>query len=425
MKKYLFIIAAFAMAILPACENDVDADLENMEGVLCLNAYLVAGADTNYVHVSRTSREYPAPVRDAVVKLYVNDNLVETVTDCYSVTYTALFEHEVYDDEFGWMVVEEEETHTDTVKGTYLLKSKFDVGDKVRVEVSSGNQSVWAEDVAPRKIENPQVSYTYEPGAGILNRGSDRERAEIEVSFDDVSADDDFYRMVIYSDFYKVVTRIVWFDPEEYDLHSKTEIIEYAKKNLDHPVFVDVTSDSVDVYYISKRVSHYWKEYDDYSYRRCPILSEGESQSSKDDDDDSSIDLLSSDVKNTYRVFSDKLFSNSTALLNVVTDWRPSIEGDSFSSHEDFPELKDYVGTFYSWRAELKLQSISEQQYYYLRAMNAINSSAYDEMSSFSGALKVPSNVHGGSGNFGVSTQTTVDMLLLDNYHVVFDGIYY
>ena len=419
MKRYLFIIAALAIMALPACENNIDADLENMEGVLCLNAYLLADADTNFVNVSRTSRENPVPVRDAVVKLYVNDNLVETVTDCYSVTYGGIYTYEKYDDELGWIDVEEERINTDTVWGIYLLKSKFNPGDNVRVDVTSGGQHVWAEDIAPRKIENITVTHTYthvpNNQRGALR--TDKDKVTLDISFDDVSADADFYRLSIFSDFYGETVRFSWLNPDGCEAQTKAEFVDYAKRILDNPIFKNETDSSVDVYYLERHKFHHRVQYDDYGYRRCPILSEGESQSSKDDDEES-FDLLTSDVKNTYRVFSDHLFSNSTARLDV-TDWAPDDVPDNINhmNEDDLTdEEKELQGEYYNWFLTVKLQSISEQQYYYLRAMNAIKSSVYDEMSSLSGAMKVPSNVHGGSGNFSVATQTTVVVPILKNY---------
>ena len=402
---------------LPACENDIDADLENMEGVLCLNAYLLADADSNFVHVSRTSRENPKAVRDAVVKLYVNDNLVETVTDCYRVTYTDIFTEEYYDDEWGWLAVEEERTVTDTVWGSYLLKSKFNPGDVVRVDVTSGGQHVWAEDIAPRKIGTPTVTHTYThvPNSQSGAMRTEWDKVTLDISFDDISSDADYYRMAIFSDYYTATSRFYWLYPDD-SIQTKEEFIEYAKRILNDPIFKNETDSSVDVCYLDRHIFHHWFRYDDYGYRRCPILTEGESPSSGDDNE--SFDLLTSDVKNTYRVFSDNMFSNSTAHLNV-TDWVPYPVPDNINRLDEeglTDEEKEMQGEYYNWSLTVKLQSISEQQYYYLRAMNAIQSSSYDEMSSLSGAMKMPSNVHGGSGNFSVATQTTVVVPILENY---------
>ena len=405
---------------LPACENDIDAEIENMEGVLCLNAVLQTGADTNFVHISRTSRTNPTAVRDAVVKLYVNDNLVETVTDCFRHTYSAIFTQELYDDDLGWISHEARETRTDTVWGSYLLKTKFNVGDVVRVDVTSGGQHVWAEDVAPRKIENPTVSHTYKHVSinetGYTRIGNDK--VTLDISFNDVSADADFYRLSIFSDFYMMNASFKWLDLRDTGPFTKDSIIDYARNIIDNPVFKNETDSSVDVYYLERQKFQHWFRYDDYGYRRCPILAEGEMQSSNDEDEDGTMDMLTSDVKNTYHVFSDNLFSNSTAHLNV-TDWAPYMIPDHInrSNNDDLTEEeKDMEGEFYYWCLKVNLQSLSKQQYYYLRALNAITSSFYDETSNLSGAMKLPSNVHGGSGNFSVATQTTVVVPILVDY---------
>lgn len=416
------------MLALPACENDMDAEIENLEGVLCLNAVLRTGSESNFVHISRTSRTRPAEVSDAVVKLYVNDNLVETVTDCYSVTHTSILTSERFDDDMGWINVEEEKTITDTLWGTYLLKSKFNEGDVVRIDVTSGGQHVWAEDVAPQKIENAAATFTY-----IDNPyGYGRDRVSLDVSFNDISGGNDYYRMSIYSDFYRDVRYFRWLNPYDVDIFEKDSLIDYARRNFDKPLFKNETETYVEVYYLENRKEDtYHNGYEEYSYRGCLILSEGEGQSaSTDEDDDSDFDMLLSDVKNTYRVFSDHLFNNSKANLNVTVKCPVEIyDHVNRSYNDDFTEEElDLEGEFYNWKLMVNLQSLSAQQYYYLRALNAITSPFYDETSNLSGAMKLPSNVRGGSGNFSVMTQTTVEVPVLVDYRPPFydtDPIYW
>ncbi len=426
MKRILFILSAAAILLFQSCEHNIDADLENLEGVLCLNAFLITDSDTNFVHVSLTSRTKPVPVPNARIELSVNGNLVETVTDCYKITYKARWQEEVYDDDWGWMWIEKSGICTDTIFGTYMLTSKFNVGDKVRVDVYSGSQHVWAADVAPQKNENPAVSHTYthrtmkEIGALL----EDHDRVSLDVRFDDISADANYYRMAIYSNYYVENKSFTMLFPEELDLHSKNEIMDYARKNLNHPVFNEF-DDTVEVFYLASDLFDGWSGYEDYSYRGNLILSEGEPQSSGESTD---LDALITDVENTFRVFSDNLFSNSTARL-TATVWCNGMIPDNINRppYDDLftDEELNMVGDYYNWHLTVKLQSISEQQYYYLRAMNAITSSSYDEMSNLSGAMKIPTNVHGGSGNFCVTTTTIVKVPILDNYRPPFyDTIY-
>lgn len=425
MKKLIFILSALTIATLTACENNLDADLDNIEGVLCLNANLQTGADTNFVYVSRTTRTKPMVVSDARIELRVNGQLVETVTDCYRITRTNIYTSEQFSDYTGWTTVENRETVTDTIWGTYMLRSKFNVGDNVRVDVFSGGQHVWAEGVAPQKIEKPIIKHTYTHVSSDQNDASSKERTLLDVSFNDIGPDADYYRMSIYSEFYHEHCYFEQFFPYEKNLYELDSIVDYAKKNFETPIFKYDGYGFVDVYYLVKE-RPYWErgiKLVDYNYRGCQILSEGESQSqSNTDGDGSDVDLLMSDIKNTYHVFSDEKFSNSTVQLNVIVPCSGIIPSHISKMYDGrlTEEDMELTGDFYNWNLYVKLQSISEQQYYYLRAMNAVKSSFYDDMSSLTGAMKVPTNVHGGSGNFCVTTAIIVKVPVLENYRPPF-----
>ena len=53
----------------------------------------------------------------------------------------------------------------------------------------------------------------------------------------------------------------------------------------------------------------------------------------------------------------------------------------------------------------VRLLSITETEYYYLKALNLADSDAYDE--TINEPIKYPGNVHGGVGIVGVSTETS------------------
>lgn len=53
----------------------------------------------------------------------------------------------------------------------------------------------------------------------------------------------------------------------------------------------------------------------------------------------------------------------------------------------------------------VRLLSITETEYYYLKALNLANSDAYDE--TINEPIKYPGNVHGGVGIVGISTETS------------------
>ena len=53
----------------------------------------------------------------------------------------------------------------------------------------------------------------------------------------------------------------------------------------------------------------------------------------------------------------------------------------------------------------VRLLSITETEYYYLKALNLADSGAYDE--TINEPIKYPGNVHGGVGIVGISTETS------------------
>ena len=68
---------------------------------------------------------------------------------------------------------------------------------------------------------------------------------------------------------------------------------------------------------------------------------------------------------------------------------------------DGFPEY----GTNVKMDIIVRLLSITETEYYYLKALNLVDSDVYDE--TINEPLRYPSNVHGGTGMVGVSTEVS------------------
>ena len=106
-----------------------------------------------------------------------------------------------------------------------------------------------------------------------------------------------------------------------------------------------------------------------------------------DDEDNGMFDT----VKNIYGVFDDSRFKNTSYTMTVYN--QTDIDG--------FPEY----GTNVKMDIIVRLLSITETEYYYLKALNLVDSDAYDE--TINEPIKYPSNVHGGIGMIGISTETS------------------
>ena len=84
MNKFLYIIfiVLFSAAVV-SCENDLDLNIENTDGILTMNGYLYTGQDTNVVFLSLTSMQEPLPVSTAKLEMRINGEFVETVNSAY------------------------------------------------------------------------------------------------------------------------------------------------------------------------------------------------------------------------------------------------------------------------------------------------------------------------------------------------------
>jgi len=65
----------------------------------------------------------------------------------------------------------------------------------------------------------------------------------------------------------------------------------------------------------------------------------------------------------------------------------------------------DGYGYYDSLDVIIRLLSITETEYYYLKALNLVDSDVYDE--TINEPIRYPSNVHGGTGMVGISTEVS------------------
>jgi len=120
--------------------------------------------------------------------------------------------------------------------------------------------------------------------------------------------------------------------------------------------------------------------------REDVVLTDGQPTNS-DDEDNGMFDT----VKNIYGVFDDSRFKNTSYTMTVYN--QTNVEG-----------LSKY-GTNVKMDIIVRLLSITETEYYYLKALNLADSDAYDE--TINEPIKYPGNVHGGVGIVGISTETS------------------
>ena len=131
----------------------------------------------------------------------------------------------------------------------------------------------------------------------------------------------------------------------------------------------------------------YWTKHS-YNFigREDVVLTDGQ-PTTGDDEDNGLFDT----AKNIYGVFDDTRFRNTSYTMTVYNNTKIETGSDS--------------GYFSGMDVIIRLMSITETEYYYLKALNLVDSDAYDE--TINEPIKYPSNVHGGTGMVGISTEVS------------------
>lgn len=126
------------------------------------------------------------------------------------------------------------------------------------------------------------------------------------------------------------------------------------------------------------------------------ILTDGNPSNSDDEEDD----FFGTYIENKYNVFNDARFYDSSCTLKVYTKLY-----DSYSS-----------GLYDITRCErditVRLLSISEAEFRYLKALNSLESGNYDE--ALMEPIIIPNNVEGGFGFVGISSEIRIILHLPD-----------
>jgi len=132
------------------------------------------------------------------------------------------------------------------------------------------------------------------------------------------------------------------------------------------------------------------------------ILTDGHPKTDEEENDG----FLVSNIDNKYNIFMNNRFRQSEATLKVYTP---------MYKFWDEPYLRRNTAT-------IRIMTLTEPYYRYLRALNCIESEDYDE--TFMEPVIIPTNVVGGLGFVGVSSEQSVTLLLSETYVDYDDGFY-
>lgn len=377
MKHLSYIIAAL-MLIIASCKEDIDLDIKDTAGTLCVNGFLYSDCDTNLLYITKTGVAYPENVKNAHVKMFVNG------------------------------VLTEEKSHADTSIGKYYyLHTKFSEGDLVRIEVDCDGQHVWSESTVPQSPKNLEAKVTFEPKKTYYDIDMEDFQTEdfyrIDLSFSDLSADKNYYRLYTNKD-----VNMRW-----------QEIITEPKYET---VYDEFYGDTYEQYVGDSVVDYKWHSY------YCPNyeLYIRESPELVDEEMTANNELLDISTRNYYKIFTNSRFAGGKCSMRVYekVQFRTGYDYyyDSSTSDATPPEtvtirnLMDTVSiTEYNYYEYVGIESIDEDTYYYVKALNGFESGNFDEQE-LTGAIKMRRNVHGGSGNISLIARTVKKIVVYDHY---------
>ena len=230
----------------------------------------------------------------------------------------------------------------------FNITSKFTPGDVVRIDAltDDGKYHAWAEVTVPqRPAEIENIDTLTVP---MLEYGHIRKYLRYRITLKDRPYETNYYRIVV-------------------DKQTTLRKYNYEEEG--------------------KGEYSFWTKHS-YSFigREDIVLTDGQPSTGQDEDNG-----LFDTARNIYGVFDDSRFKNTSYTMTVYN-----------STHV---ETASEEGFFHQMDIIIHLRSITEVEYYYLKALNLVDSDIYDE--TIDEPIKYPSNVHGGTGMIGISTEVS------------------
>lgn len=226
----------------------------------------------------------------------------------------------------------------------YRLTSHFNPGDQVRIDAvtADGRHHAWAEDVVPQPIGSIERVDTATKQVARYNESV--KMMQYKITFKDRPDEKNYYRLML-------ETHTVEQQKTESGKDSTVFQLSYNCLNREDVVLTDGR----------------------------PITSE--------EADNAFFDV----IENKYNVFDDSRFTNSAYTMTVY-NWASM--NYSWNQNKVFHAKEDVI---------IRILSITEAEYYYLKVLNAVDSDAFDE--TINEPIRFPSNVNGGIGIVGFSTE--------------------
>lgn len=315
------LVSTFLLLLLSACQNEIDYKGGAHNPRLVMNALLNADTLVNKLFLNLSGNQGTPEVKDALIHLYVNDELKETLP----------YIRRGFNDRTGY----------------YLITTAFAEKDKVRIEATSsdGVHRVHAEVVVPQRIDIQRIDTA--TVTQLDSYSNNTEVIRLKITLNDRVNEQNYYQLGVKQNY---ITRGRSYKEEKDTIFTRSE---------------SAFESSFDM-----------------------ALSDGKPMSEAEIENG-----LFPTVRNQYGIFDDTYFKDKSYTLTVYTT--------IFEDYYPYVEILKSETLAY----DVSLKCITKEQYYYLRAMNILDSDGFDPI--MNQPVQLPSNVTGGLGFVGMQASTT------------------
>lgn len=356
-KLHLIIYIVFT-ALLISCENEIPYNSGYQEPQLIMNALLDAESTENYVYLHQGQGNNIGRLNEATLTLIVNGKITETPQAMTPEEIIGKLE----DYPAGMTPVYES-----ILFKKFRLTTALHPGDHIRLEATAENGKfhVSSEVTVPQPLEAIHVDTCL---AYLREYNTPRPYRQYKITLQDRPNEKNYYRLEITNNFKFRC---------EYKIFAKDENGDLIPTE-DGWDWVHTVKDTLIDYSLATLIN-----------REDIILTDGHLTSSEDEENE-----MFPSIENKYNVFSDSRFSNSSATLKVYTQL----------SCDYYPAEHDYTKVYCKHTIDIRLISISEKEYRYLKALNCLDDGDYDNV--LMEPVSLPSNVEGGLGFVGACSGT-------------------
>lgn len=339
MKTIHLIIYSIFLLSATSCENEIPYTPPFTEPQLIMNALLDAGEPENYIYLNLSGVEGLSHVEKAAVTLYVNGQFAETAEELPALKPIGSLDM-VYDPNAPLNNLPEI-----AKRKKFRITTALNPGDNIRIEAvaEDGKYRTAAEVTVPQPVSSIGV----DTGRTKLKYYDTWDTyRQFKITLHDRPGEKNYYRLDIRHD---VTTHGLYNNHTDTVIHNReTELIN----------------------------------------REDIVLTDGNPSSNDNEDDD----FFGTYIVNKYNVFTDSHFRDATYTLKVYTPLYNNYQAGNI-----------YQVSRISRAITVRLLSISEAEYRYLKALNYLESDNYDE--TLMEPVIIPSNVKGGLGFVGISSE--------------------